>query len=98
MGTLSDKLYQLDGVTVPSEQASLATTKKPNRSVFIHSEGTEVSIVAAYVDDLIVITKSSDRMREIKESMAVKFRMKDHHYWLGIRVEHDEHESSIGLH
>ena len=30
MGTLSDKVYQLDCVTVPSEQASFATTKKPS--------------------------------------------------------------------
>lgn len=30
MGTLSDKLYQLDCVTAPSEQASLAITMKPN--------------------------------------------------------------------
>ena len=69
--------------------------------VFIHSEGTEVSIVAVYVDDLIIVAKSSDRMREIKESMATKFRMKDLgklHYCLGITVEHDEHERSFVLH
>ena len=51
-----------------------------------------VTIVDIYVDDLIIITKTPEKMK-IKESLAEHFKMKDLgklHYCLGISIQHDE--------
>ena len=53
----------------------------------------EVIIVALYVDDLITITKTPEKMAEIKSNLSSKFKMKDLgklHHCLGMTIEHDE--------
>lgn len=61
--------------------------------IFIRSEGADVTIVAVYVDDLIILTKTPKKMDEVKRSLTSQFKMKDLgklHYCLGINIEQDE--------
>ena len=44
--------------------------------VYIQTADT-VAIVAVYVDDLILITKTTKQMQELKESLVIHFKMKD---------------------
>ena len=60
--------------------------------VYIRTEST-MTILAVYVDDLIIITKTRDEMDEVKENLEDKFKTKDMgklHYCLGINVVQDE--------
>ena len=41
-----------------------------DRCVFVHAEGTSVTIIAVYVDDLIIITKTLEKMKEVKGGLA----------------------------
>ena len=69
--------------------------------IFVTSEGADLTIIAVYVDDLIVITKTPETMRKIKESLAARFKMKDLgklHYCLGISVEHDKERGCLWMH
>ncbi len=59
------------------------------------------AIVAVYVDDLIVLTKTIEDMISLKECLADRFRMKDMgelHYCLGISIERDEEKKSLYMH
>ena len=50
-----------------------------------------IAIVAVYVDDLIIITKTTEEMSSLKKCLADTFKMKDMgelHYCLGISIEH----------
>ena len=69
--------------------------------IFIRSEGTDLTIISVYVDDLIIITKTPEMMRRIKDSLATRFKMKDLgklHYCLGITVEYDEEKKCLWMH
>ena len=58
-------------------------------------------ILAVYVDDLIIMTKSEDQMMTIKEDLKRGFKMKDLgelHYCLGISVVKDHRRGSMYLH
>ena len=60
-----------------------------------------ITIVAVYVDDLIVITKTPEEMTRIKETLATQFKMKDMgplHYCLGISIEQDKDQKCIWVH
>ena len=61
----------------------------------------DTCIVAVYVDDLIIATKTPEEMQEVKQLLSSQFQMKDLgelHYCLGITIEQDTTEKSIGLH
>ena len=69
--------------------------------VFIRAEGKDVTIVAVYVDDLIIITQGPDKMKEVKESLMAHFKMKDSgkiHYCFGISIEYDDSNKCIWMH
>ena len=58
--------------------------------VFIRSEQINMKIIAVYVDDLILIVKSSSEIKQMKESLSNTFKMKDMEhlrYCLGINFE-----------
>ena len=58
-------------------------------------------IVAVYVDVLIIATKTTEKINEIKRSLTSRFKMKDLgklHHCLGITVEYDESRRSLWLH
>ena len=45
--------------------------------VLVRTEGTEITIIAVYVDDFIIIAKNPETMERIKDSLAEQFKMKD---------------------
>ena len=58
--------------------------------VFIQSEQSNMKIIAVYVDDLILIAKTSSEIQQMKEGLSNTFKMKDMgqlHYCLGINFE-----------
>ena len=60
-----------------------------------------ITVVAVYVDDLIVMTKTAKEMQHIKESLALHFEMKDLgdlHYCLGISIEQDKSHKCLWMH
>ena len=68
--------------------------------IFVTGEGADLTIVAVYVDDLIVITKTPETMKKIKENLAARFKIKDLgklHYCLGISIQHDEERGSLWM-
>ena len=68
--------------------------------IFITGEEADLTIVAVYVDDLIVIAKTPETIKKIKESLAAHFKMKDLgklHYCLGISIQHDEERGSLWM-
>ena len=69
--------------------------------VFVSSEGPDLTIIAVYVDDLIVIAKTPETMKKIKDSLGAPFKMKDLgdlHYCLGISIEYDKDGGYLGMH
>ena len=58
--------------------------------VFIQSEQSNMKIIAVYVDDLILIAKTSSEIQQMKEGPSNTFKMKDMEhlrYCLGINFE-----------
>lgn len=69
--------------------------------VFVRVEEADVTIVAVYVDDLIILTKSLEQMEKLKRSLTTQYRMKDMgelHYCLGISIERDEERKYLWVH
>lgn len=69
--------------------------------VFIQTETGGVTVVAVYVDDLIIIAKMTEKMEGVKRNLATQYKMKDLgklHYCLGITIEQDEKNKSLCLH
>lgn len=55
--------------------------------------GKDLSIIAVYVDDLILFVKNNVKMNEIKKKLKLRFKMKDMgeiHYCLGISIEYNK--------
>ena len=68
--------------------------------IFVTGEEADLTIVAVYVDDLIVIAKTPETIKKTKESLAARFKMKDLrklHYCLGISIQHDEERGSLWM-
>ena len=68
--------------------------------VYIRTAST-MTIVAVYVDDLILITKTVEEMQEVKKSLAAQFKMKDMgelHYCLGVSIEQDKDRKCLWMH
>ena len=68
--------------------------------IFISGEEANLTIIAVYVDDLIIITKTPEAMKKIKESLAARFKMKDLgklHYCLGISIQYDEEKGHLWM-
>ena len=75
-----------------------------NRVQQIHvyiSNMVTVTIVAIYVDDLIIISKTAEEMRTIKKNLSARFKMKDMgrlHYCLEVNIEQDECNKCLWIH
>ena len=68
--------------------------------VYIRAENS-VSIVAVYVDDLIILTSTQEEMDSVKADLEEKFRMKDMgllHYCLGITIVQNGGHKCIWMH
>ena len=58
-------------------------------------------IIAVYVDDFIVLTKTQHEMDRVKAVLSDRFRMKDMgqlHYCLGISIVQDKENNTVYLH
>ena len=58
----------------------------------------ELCIIAVYVDDLIIASKSIAEINSIKQSLSDRYKMKDLgvlNHFLGVKVEHDVENNSI---
>lgn len=68
--------------------------------IFIKNYET-LNVVAVYVDDLIVITKTEEAMITLKSKIESRFKMKDMgklHYCLGISIVQDEEKKILWMH
>ena len=68
--------------------------------IFIRQQEKELQIIAVYVDDLILLTKTSEEMQHLKDDLSSRFKMKDLgklHYCLGISVNLNESNNAIYL-
>jgi len=69
--------------------------------IFIRIVESSITIVAVYVDDLILITRTSQDMQYVKNLLTKQFKMEDMgkvHYCLGISVTYDEDRKLLWLH
>ena len=69
--------------------------------VFVQAEEKDLTIIAVYVDDLIIVTTSSEKMSAVKKGLETRFKMKDLgklHYCLGISIDYDEEKGQMWLH
>ena len=60
-----------------------------------------VTVVAVYVDDLVLIAKTTNELQKVKDSLSSRFKMKDMgkiHYCLGISIEQDEERKCLRMH
>ena len=58
--------------------------------VFIRNVNGQLAIVAAHVDDLMLLTETEQEMIDLKASLAVRFKMKDMgklHFCLGVNIK-----------
>ena len=61
-------------------------------------DNNSLSIVAVYMDDLIIATKTEQEMQEVKYQLQLQFKMKDMgelHYCLGISIKYDKAQSQL---
>ena len=68
--------------------------------VYIGGESS-VTIVAVYVDDLIIIAETPEKMSHLKKTLSTRFKMKDMkklHYCLGITIEQEQEGKVLWVH
>ena len=107
-GTLEEEIYmqQPEGYIQPGSDhlvCKLINFKRNEADpfVFVRMESGNPTIVAVYVDDLIVLTKALERMNGTKKSLAEQFKMKDLgeiHYCLGINIQRNEDKKYFIMH
>ena len=72
-----------------------------DHSIYIRQVGNGGhDIIALYVDDLILLTNTIERMKDLKDELSKKFKMTDCgelHHFLGIRVIRDRQERKLTL-
>jgi len=64
------------------------------------ASGGELFVIAVYVDDIILAGRSDKRMREVKDTIAAKFMVKDLgelHHFLGVKVIQNREGNSIWI-
>ena len=91
---LEHSLHSIHGVS-NFEQSSA------DPCLFIRSKGTDLAIIAVYVDDLIIVAKSQEIMSKIKCDLSRQFKMKDLgkiHYCLRITIDHDQQKGCLLMH
>ena len=68
--------------------------------IFVAGEEADLTIIAAYIYDLIVITKTPETMKKIKEIFTARFKMNDltklHYYNWGFQYSMMKREGTYG--
>jgi hypothetical protein len=70
-----------------------------DQCVYIRNDGDQQTLLAVYVDDIVLLSDSEQSMQGIKSSLSQKFKMKDLgpiHYVLGISVS--ESDEALKMH
>ena len=65
------------------------TQSRNDYSLFIYKHGTDITILAVYVDDIILTGSNLEHIQSVKQDLHDKFSIKDLgvlHYFLGIEV------------
>ena len=60
-----------------------------------------LTVIAVYIDDVILITATVKEMQKVKDSLAIQFKMTNMgklHYCLGVTVVQDESNKCVWLH
>ena len=68
--------------------------------VYVNTNNKVLTIITVYVDDLIIICSTLNRLKDIKSCLTERFKMKDLgslHYCLGINITHDKANKQIFL-
>ena len=68
--------------------------------VYVKGAGEKMTIVAVYVDDILIATKDHQGMAKLKEDLSKAFKMKDMgaiHYCLGIEFQQNVEDGSITM-
>ena len=76
------------------------TQSSADPCIYVRSADT-LSIVAAYVDDLIMATRTDEEMQEVKQQLQSQFKMKDMgelHHCLGITISYHQSDKIIEMH
>lgn len=63
---------------------------KADYSLFSYTQGTNITVVLVYVDDILISGNSSDDMAELKRVLSQSFHMKDlgaPRYFLGLEID-----------
>ena len=72
---------------------------KSDPCLYISSEG-ELCIIAVYVDDILLATKSKKRMKDVKSKLSPQFEVKDLgdlQYLLGVSIIQNLSEKSVWI-
>ena len=72
---------------------------KSDLCLYISSEG-ELCIIAVYVDDILLATKSKKRMKDVKSKLSAQFEVKDLgdlQYLLGVSIIQNRSEKSVWI-
>lgn len=76
--------------------------KQGNADPCVYTRSADVTtIIAVYVDDLIMMSETTQEMVRVKGLLSDRFKMKDMgelHYCLGIAIEQCEHRQSLLIH
>ena len=68
--------------------------------VYVRNSKT-LTVIAVYVDDLILLAKTVEEMQAVKKNLAAQFKMKDMgklHYCLGVSIMQDKNQKCVWLH
>ena len=68
--------------------------------LYVSKNGAETIIIAVYVDDILIATKTDERMTEVKAAITDRFDVKDLgelHFLLVVKVVEDQKTGTIWL-
>lgn len=82
-------------------QASQFTPTKSDPGIFVKKEGDTLMYLVLYVDDILIITKCSEALEQIKSQLKKEFPMKDLDEpteFLGITINYSRKDGTLVLH
>jgi hypothetical protein len=68
--------------------------------VYLRSQGSILTVIALYVDDLLIASNSLEGLNALKQALSHRFSMKDlgeAHYVLGIQIDRDRAARTLSI-